>query len=230
MKKTKLFYFIAIVVLLTNQITAHITDNDNKINDLCSNPSMKRKTIKEQINFDLFLNDDLTNVCVILMKSQSLNTTIIKSGLKNFTLVGTVDDAITCINDNASIGFIKSENIRLINIQFTGCGGKHKSFMMPPRNETDTPTISTALYFLQTKNIFFKDITITKSKGYGLVLYNCYDNLNFDTVVISKGQLAPYMVIKNGTAVSIPGYGSGGGLYLEYTKDSLAKYNTGNIM
>ena len=136
------------------------------------------------------------------------------SHVANFTnwnglaIVGNANTEICCLNESG-LTFIHSTRIEIRNVTFYGCEAVQLS------SSTNTTTNSSVmsylkfrvgLYFLSCENLAMESVTVTNSRGVGMVIYstsgtNTFDNCHFSGNVVTEDDEFP----------------GGGGIAIEFT-------------
>ena len=127
------------------------------------------------------------------------------------------------VNNHVGIAFSNSSDIYFNNLIFRKCGGKFNTTVIYTAEDLAiVPPIFTTFYFKETQNIYFNQVDILSSHGYGIVMYACSGTVEFNKFCISNGSSIPFSL---GNGTSVDGYSSGGGVYMEYMDDSESSSN-----
>ena len=100
-----------------------------------------------------------------------------------------------CCYNESGLTFISSKNIEIYNVAFYGCEAVQLS---TSKNFTENTTamsylrLRAGLYFLSCENLAMSSVTVTKTNGIGMVIYNTsgentFDNCHFRHNVVSDG-------------------------------------------
>ena len=125
------------------------------------------------------------------------NDSAVFGGINNFTLVGSDDTIVSCVNP-AVFGFINSSNITIQDIRFHGCGAVQRQHNYQ---------FSAALYFVSCNSLTLTSVSIVNSQGTGMVIYNTGGRNVFDRCTFSLS--------KNVTSL-----GDGGGVAIEFSTEN----------
>lgn len=170
--------------------------------------------------------------CVRILDDQVLlHESIVISHIHDFYIVNWFklqQVNITCSTKNQSgLSFVDARNVFISDVLFKQCGVKQSSTSYPASSahQNVTPPISTALYFKKVKNINFHNVQFLQSFGYGVVMYDVSGLISFQTVTITGGKIVPYCL----DGIRKEGYFSGGGIYIEYTRNA-SRSDTSNAI
>ena len=141
----------------------------------------------------------LTNICV---QSNSQD---------KFAAINCPPNINGSYNFDTGLAFIGVTNLTLKNLNISGCGMKHISGI---QIETDSEErhfifLRSALFILNSSNIFLYNINISESNGIGLLIFDTNGTVNIGCSHFADNKLNP----KESTRY----LAGGGGIYIEYT-------------
>ena len=120
---------------------------------------------------------------------------------------------VQCRGILSGLSFYYSMDIFANNIAIKQCGARHWSSSKPIKGTNISPDLSAAVYFFRSRNIWFDNVHLHESLGYGLVLYDTGGMVFFHNMHVRFGGYVDY---KDTHGNVVPGYASGGGVYIEY--------------
>ncbi len=149
-----------------------------------------------------------------------LSTAVTFHEMNNIAIVGAYRDQkpesdqssilalVTCSpNVTAGLSFLSTELVLVESVQFSGCGILHNSTSKNFSNSESFTFLEfqVGVYFLLSKDVTFRNVTVSHSNGTGMVMYgvggdNTFENCDFSNNLI-------------GDQLKYPG---GGGLYIEF--------------
>jgi len=115
---------------------------------------------------------------------------------------------------NSGFKFHGTRLVSVTNIEFQDCGHKNPSSVWFPVTKERVP-IHTAFYFDSITHLTLSGVRFVKSYGYAVVMYNAYGRIELDGLLVSSNKQYHF---QNKVGTRVPGYSSGGGVYLEYNE------------
>ena len=136
-----------------------------------------------------------------------LEENIIISHKSFIRVIGKENTTIYC-HYNAGLAFKYVTNIALQNIKFRNCGMKFNSTSVNPDFPNTTLISKAALLFEYCHDVSLSFVTIEKSSGLGIQIYNTIGN-----VIISHCNFVGNRVLSNESKIIL----GGGGIYIEFS-------------
>ena len=142
------------------------------------------------------------------------NLTVIKGRTGGFTISGNCSTTGPCVQieceKGAGLSFIKSDEITLENLNFTGCGFPNNSTSKDFNfgNKYHFQEVTSALYFLLCRTVTISHITVQETEGTGVVMYS--------TVGTNKITSSNFISNKLPMLNDSDTFTGGGGVYIEF--------------
>ena len=131
------------------------------------------------------------------------------SGKRSLSIAGNGMAEIYCTGNNSGISFRNTTNIEIRGVAFCGCGSIQNSTSTDYTDPQRTLDVKCALYFIYCSNISMAAVTLERSDGVGVVIYNS------DGVVSFVGCNFTENAVRPGTLP--PRYAGGGGIRFAIT-------------
>ncbi|XP_066912468.1 uncharacterized protein [Clytia hemisphaerica] len=121
-------------------------------------------------------------------------------------------------NQKSGFNFQNVKSVRISNIKFEECGHPMPSFVTHPDFKKPI-NIWSAIYFKEVTDISMTGVSFNGSHGYATALFNVQGEIKFDNIIIEHNELVQLKTPS--TQKVIPGYASGGGIYIELRKQEI---------
>ena len=196
-------YLLFILVFYGSTLSITIDDRNGEDSLSCfkdeSQSCRSLKYIAASLNYTNSQNLTVT----IISPTLTLSEVVVFSNVTNFTLQGIINKNTTILCNNtssnfmiegAAISFMKSQTVQLLNFIIKECGGRNG-------------TLNGSLLVSTTNNLLVQRVTVFKSFGYGLAIYNTNGRVSIKHCKFKhNGHLSPPYVSKYD--------GGSGGVYI----------------
>ena len=139
------------------------------------------------------------------------NLTVIEGRTGGFTISGNCSTTGPCVQieceKGAGLSFIKSDEITLKNLMFSGCGFPNNSTSKNLSSaEPAFLQVTSALYFLLCRTVTISHVTVNETKGTGVVMYS----------TMGTNKITNSHFISNKPPMLSDSDTGGGGVYIEF--------------
>lgn len=219
------YYIFTLILLVFGFATGVELNCNTTITIPCSTKNLQPKPCYDKLN-DLDVSYITDNTCISIEEDQTLDRVLTFKNLNHIKITSTSQNLTTIHCGNASgLEFLAGvQNIQITHLEFASCGHSKLSTSIPPNCPNDglntttftlpTPNISAAIFFYDTQNIELDSVDFRQSVGYSIAMYNVTGHTTLYSLTFQSNSILPY--VYNG--IKCPGYASGGGVYVEYTK------------
>ena len=127
---------------------------------------------------------------IVLSGEQPLNKSVELSNLTDISIEGENREVyINCIGRNVGLKFVEIMNFQLHNLTFQYCGANESSSQISNFNKKSPVFFRSALYFLKSTNILVHSVTVSKSSGVGIALFNTGGNISIESSRFSSNKV-----------------------------------------
>ena len=158
-------YLLFILFSYGSTLSINIDDRNGEDSPNCFKDESQSCRSLEYVATSLnYTNPQNLNVKII-SPTLTLKEVVVFSNVTNFTLQGIINKNTTILCDNtasnkgAAISFMNSQTVQLLNFTIKECGGRYG-------------TLHGSLLVSTTNNVSVQRVTVFKSFGYGLAIYN----------------------------------------------------------
>ncbi len=174
----------------------------------------KERSICSQFypNLNLLTLDDETDsgdgILILLTQDHTVlnKVLVIKNRYSGIWIQGESNNTVIDCLPNAGLQLIEVHNVAIRGVHFTNCGGTFKSTSLDTTGRV--LSIRASVYMSNCTNILVLDVTVDRSIGTGMVLFDCNGEVKIENSYFTNNRLLS------------AGESGGGGLYIELSECS----------
>ena len=203
------FLLLFLLPLLSQSVSVYVANNDtDSPNCLQGSPNNSCKTLTLALEYIHDKNDSIVYIENGVYDLIPSSLTLFQS-VRNITIAGEGTVEITCNHEvNAGLTFLRSSDIHIHGIRFSGCGVVHNSTSRDFNNKIalNMLTFNATLYFEGCVNVTLDSVHITESLGIAVQFYtttgtNMIINSNFSN---NPKRIRAGQVIGGGVYIEFP--------------------------